>query len=64
MKFDMVKIECKKDYGVLKWEELNFYLFEGGWSFFVIVFQMIVLVDMCMNFFELFVLCNQVYDGY
>lgn len=29
-KFDMVKIECKKDYGALKWEEgqPNFYLFE------------------------------------
>lgn len=38
-KFDMVKIECKKDYGALKWEEgqPNFYLFEGGWSFFAIV---------------------------
>lgn len=37
MKFDMFKIECKKNHGALKWEEPNFYLFEGGWSFFAIV---------------------------
>lgn len=65
-KFDMVKTECQKDYGALKWEEgqPNFYLFEGGWSFFAIVLQMIASADMCMNSPELSVLCNQVYDGH